>query len=244
MDDVRLGAAMRVIRTRRHLRQADIARRARVSRAAVSQVERGDIGRLPLDSTRAVANALGMRLDLRARWQGGELDRVVNAAHAAMHEELARYLDDRSGWTWRPEVTFSIYGERGVIDILAWHAASRCLLIVELKTLLVDPQELVSVTDRRRRLAYAIAKTQGWDPRSIGTWVVVKDTSTNQRRARAHSGLLRRAFPADGHAMRAWLHRPGETIDALSFWSKVSPASTRQASDSASSARKASHGRH
>lgn len=33
-----------------------------------------------------------------------------------------------------PEVSFSIYGQRGVIDILAWHAATRSLLVIELKT--------------------------------------------------------------------------------------------------------------
>ena len=42
-----------------------------------------------------------------------------------------------------PEVSFSIYGERGVIDILAWHPGRRALLIIELKTDIVDVNELV-----------------------------------------------------------------------------------------------------
>jgi hypothetical protein len=56
-----------------------------------------------------------------------------------------------------PDASFSIYGERGVVDIVAWHAASRSLLIIELKTLLVDPQELVATMDRRVRLGGQIA---------------------------------------------------------------------------------------
>ena len=59
------------------------------------------------------------------RWHGGDLDRVANAAHAALHESIGRFLASLAGWTWLPEVTYAIYGERGVIDILAWHAETR-----------------------------------------------------------------------------------------------------------------------
>ena len=38
-----------------------------------------------------------------------------------------------------PEVSFSIYGERGVIDMLLWHPARRALLVVELKTGVARP---------------------------------------------------------------------------------------------------------
>ena len=68
-----------------------------------------------------------------------------------MHEALARFLLGFPEWIARPEVSFSIYGERGVIDLLAWHAATRSLLVVELKTELIDLQDLVSVLDRKRR---------------------------------------------------------------------------------------------
>lgn len=166
-----------------------------------------------------------MRLDIRPRLPGGDLDRVVNADHAVMHEALAAHLDDLAGWTWRSEVTFSIYGERGIIDLLAWHAMTSSLLVIELKTLLVDPQELPSVVDRRRRLARQIAADIGWDARTASTWVVVAARSTNRRRAKAHVGLLRMAFPSDGRAMRKWLLRPAGRIDAMSFWSRA--ASTR-----------------
>ena len=142
----------------------------------------------------------------------------MNAAHAALHESLARHLGRSAGWTWLPEVSFSIYGERGVIDILAWHAATRCLLIIELKTSIVDPQELVAVMDRRVRLGARIAADHGWRPATVSAWVVVADTRTNHRRVLRHAGLLRTAFPADGHQVRAWLRRPSGSINALSFW--------------------------
>ncbi len=50
------------------------------------------------------------------------------------------------------------------IDILAWHAASRSLLVIELKTELVDVQETVGTLDRKRRLAAQVAAERGWKP--------------------------------------------------------------------------------
>ena len=219
MDDVRIGNTLRVLRVRKRLRQSDVARRAAVRRETVSRLERGGLGRARVDTLRAVANALGATVDVRLRWQGAEIDRVAGAAHADLHEALAGLLGRRSGWEWRAEVSFSVYGERGVIDILAWHASTRSLLIIELKTELVDPQALVATMDRRVRLARRIAERFGWEPATVSTWVVVSEGSTNRRRVGRHRALLRSAFPVDGHAMRRWLTAPGGQLSALSFWS-------------------------
>jgi hypothetical protein len=73
------------------------------------------------------------------------------------------YLGSLDGWIWLSEVTFSHYGERGIIDILAWHPPTRSLLVIELKTELVDPQKLVAVMHRRVRLGRQIAAREGWD---------------------------------------------------------------------------------
>jgi hypothetical protein len=134
-----------------------------------------------------------------------------------MHEAVLRHLAGMRGWEARAEVSYSIYGERGVIDILAWHPASRCLLVIELKTELVDPQGLVASMHRRQRLAPAIALEFGWHPSAVGAWVIVRRSSTQKRRLHLHAGLLRGAFPEDGRAMRRWLRSPGGTVSALSF---------------------------
>jgi transcriptional regulator with XRE-family HTH domain len=229
MDDVRIGNTLRVIRIRKRLRQIDVARRAAVQREVVSRLERGGLGRVRYDTFLAVASALGIRADIRLRWQGGDLERVVNAAHAELHETLVRHLGTLPGWTWRPEVSFAIYGERGVIDILAWHPETRSLLVIELKTELVDPQEIVATMSRRVRLGASIAAELGWRPATVSAWVVVADTRTNHRRVLRHSGLLRTAFPADGHMMRTWLRQPEGRISALSYWTHVGPGAVRRA---------------
>ena len=89
---MRIGAALRAVRVRRRWHQSDVAARAGVSRATVSLAERGHLGRMPLETIRRVAQVLDVRLDLVARWRGGELHRLLSARHSALHESVAVYL--------------------------------------------------------------------------------------------------------------------------------------------------------
>lgn len=157
-----------------------------------------------------------MRVDLVPRWRGPELERVLAAGHAALADAAVAHLT-AGGWLVRPEVTFSIWGERGSIDLLAYYPARRALLVVELKTDLVDPHGLIAQVDSYRRHARQIAATVGWSPAVIGTWVIVEEGTRNRRRLASHHGLLRAAFPAAGRQVAGWLRDPGATIDALSF---------------------------
>ena len=192
----------------------------------MSQIERGHLERVTVASLRAVAAVLEIRLDIVARWHGGDLDRLLNSAHSAMHEAMAAIFEELDGWLIVPEVSFAIYGERGVIDLLAWHAASATLLLIELKTDVVDVQETLGTFDRKRRLAAKIAAERGWTPRTIGCWLAIAESTTNRRRVAAHARTLRAALPEDGPAIRAWLRRPGGPIAALSFLSYASRDST------------------
>lgn len=223
MDDMRVGAVCRAVRLRRRWRHEDVAARASGARSLVSEIERGHFGSTPLRRVRAVATALDIRLDLVTRWRGGELPRLLNARRSALHEAVAGYFERLGGWQFAPEVSFSIYGERGTIDIVAYHAASESLLIIELKTDIVDVNDLVGTLDRKARLGLTIAADRGWQARSVSRWVIVSRDKTNQRRVEAQRSMLRAAFPGNGHAMRGWLVRPAEQISALSMWSAVSP---------------------
>lgn len=224
---MRVGAAFRAVRIRRRWRQEDVAARAGVARSSVSDIERGHLDSVPLRRLRAIAAALDIRIDLVTRWRGGELSRLLNARHSALHESVSGRFDGLPGWARVPEVSFSVFGERGVIDILAYHAASGSLLVIELKTEIVDVNELVGTLDRKARLAPKIAAERGWEARSVSRWVIVARDRTNQRRIEAHRSMLRAAFPSDGHVVRGWLARPSGVIAALSMWSSVAPIDAR-----------------
>jgi transcriptional regulator with XRE-family HTH domain len=226
MDDTRIGAAFRSVRVRRRWRQIDVASRAGVARSQVSELERGHIGSMPLRTVRAIGKALDIRVELVARWRGGELPRLLSARHSSLNDAVSAHLATLAGWQFSPEVSFSIYGERGAIDLFAYHAASGSLLVIELKTDIVDVNELVGTLDRKARLGPTIAADRGWRVETVSRWVIVSRDRTNQRRIDEHRAMLRAAFSADGHAMRAWLTRPRGAIAALSMWSNVAATDT------------------
>ena len=189
-----------------------------MSQDTVSRLERGAIDGMTVERIRAIGDALGIMLDLQPRWHGGELDRLLGARHSALHEQVAARFATLPGWTTVPEATFSIYGERGAIDVLAWHAPTRTLLVIELKTELVDVQGLLGTLDRKRRLAPRIAADRGWTPAVVAVWVILADGRTNRRHVEAHRAVLRAALPDDGRTIRTWLQAPRGTVAALSMW--------------------------
>lgn len=226
VDDLRIGLALRRVRLRLGWRQQDVAERAGVSRATYSAIERGHIDRTTVAMLRRLAGVLEIRVELVPRWRGADLDRMIAAGHSRMAEQVGRALS-RAGWEARHEVSFSHFGERGVIDIVGWHAGRGAMLIIELKTEIVDVNELLVTMDRRRRLAPVVAASLGFAPRSVSTWVVVAETRTNRRRLAAHRTILRAAFAQDGRAISGWLRRPIGSLAALSFLTDDDDRSTR-----------------
>jgi len=239
MDTIRVGMALRSVRIRRGWRQEDVALAAGLHRSTVSVVDRGHWDALSFGTVGRMATVLGVRLDLTARWRGGDLDRLLNAGHSAMHEIVAQLFDELPEWVRQPEVSFAVYGERGVIDVLCFHPPSGALLMVELKTEIVDVQDLAGGVDRKTRLAGKVAKERGWISSSIASWVIVRESRTNRRRLAAHRSMMRSAFPADGHAVRSWLLRPQGTMRALSFMTVAHGSSVSQRTSGVKRVRKA-----
>lgn len=217
----RCGATFRAVRIKRGWRQIDVAARAHVNRSVVSTIERGHLERVSIGTLLAVARVLEIQVTWSTRWKAGDLDRLVAGRHARLHEAVASWFTTTlPHWILAPEVSFSIFGERGVIDILAWHPGFRALLVIELKTDIVDVNQLIGSMDQRRRLAWQIARERGWDPLTVSTWVLVAGGRTNRARLSAHRTVLRNAFPIDGRVVTGWLRRPDRSIDALSIWDR------------------------
>jgi transcriptional regulator with XRE-family HTH domain len=229
VDDIRFGTVVRVARLRRAWRQQDLADRAGVSRSTVSRIERGLVQELSIGQLRAVCQVLEIRVELLPKSRLAELERIVAARHAALGEHVVTWIGGMHGWIVRPEVSFAFYGDRGVVDVVAWHAAASAILVIELKTEIIDVAELLGTLDRKRRVASQIAEMFGWHPRSIGTCLLVGESMPNRRRVAEHSGTFRSALPADGRALRAWLRAPGGELRAMRFVSDARPGTVRSA---------------
>jgi hypothetical protein len=158
-----------------------------MSRSMVARIESGNGGRIPARKLDAVAQALGATTDLRLSWNGEALDRLLDRDHAALVElVVARFR--ASGWEVAAEVTFWIRGERGSVDVLAWHVSSRTVLIVEVKTVVPDIQSMLASLDRKVRLAFQIARDRGWSAVAVGKLLVI---GTAERPVGAWSPMTR-----------------------------------------------------
>lgn len=217
IDGVRVGRIVRAVRHKKGWRQADLAARAGVSATVVSRIENGRLSEVSLEALEAVAAALDIQLTIVARWRGGDLDRMLNARHAALAERAIAWLTSLGPWIVRPEVSFAIDRERGVIDLLAWWPDRRALLVIELKTDIVDVGELVGTFRRKLRLIRRIAAEQGWRPDVIGACLLIDEGRTNRRRVAEHERTLGAFLSDDGRRLRSWLADPGGTLGAIAF---------------------------
>lgn len=225
MDGVngeRLGRIARVLRVRERLTQESLAVRAGVTRRAVSTLERGRASTLRLGVLDAIFRALGARLDVRPFWNGPELDRLLDAAHAALGASVKRRLE-RWGWVVRVEVSYSRYGERGRIDLLAWHPATGILVVIEIKTDLVDVQDLLGSLDSKARLARFVVEQFGWDVRAVVPAIVFLDDRTIRNRVARVDALFDR-FSLRGRAATSWMRRPGPLPSGLLWYTAGPPA--------------------
>lgn len=201
--DRSLGKVVRAIRLRLGWRQLDLARRAGVSRRSISKLERQGPAGFTVHTMRQICEPLDIDLHVYGRWRGGELDRLLDAGHAALQATFKELLE-AAGWVVRVEVTFSRFGERGSIDLLAFHPATGALLVVEIKAMIADLQGLLRPIDTKVRLAPGVARELGWKPRAVVPCLVVAEESTARRRVASHAALFSR-FARRGWAARAWL---------------------------------------
>ena len=209
----RLGTIVRRLRVRQRLTQMMLAARAGVSTKCVYRLEHGRAAELRFGAIQAVLTALGARVDLRVLWNGPGLDRLMDEGHAAIGASVKGRLE-RWGWQVRVEVSYNRYGERGRIDFLAWHPRLGILVVIEVKTDLVDVQDLLGTLDAKTRLAGHIAREIGWEVRSIVPAIVFAEDRTTRNRLARVDDLFDR-YSLRGREATAWLRRPGTAPSGL-----------------------------
>ena len=226
MDVIRFGLGVRALRRKRGWTQDELAAKTQVSRTAIWRIERGHADRVAVHVLARVAAALGARIDVRLLWQGEGLDRLLDAGHADLVERTLELLA-ASDWLVATEVSFNLRGERGSIDILAFHPSTGSLLVVEVKSVVPDMQVMLSGIDRKGRLARDIARERGWQVTSVTRLLVLPDDRTARRRAGRHAATFRTALPARTIEVRRWIRRPEGTMHGVLFLSDAHLTSAR-----------------
>ncbi len=184
----------------------DLGGKAGVSASLIGLLERGHADALSVRGLRRISSALDLRLAWDAGYRGAELARLRDADHARLAEWLTRRLE-AFGWIVVPEVSFNHFGDRGRIDLLAWHAATQTLLVIEIKTVVVEIQDLLGTLHVKQRVAPGVARSLGWRPTRAVPFLAVAESTTNRRRLVAHARLFAR-FVLRGKGAATWLRRP------------------------------------
>jgi hypothetical protein len=118
----------------------------------------------------------------------------------------------------RPEVSFAVYGERGSIDVVGWHAPSGTLLVIEVKTELASIEETMRRHDTKVRLAARVVEERfGWRPRRVARLLVLPEHRTARRQVERHASVLGSAYPLRGVPLREWLREPAGSVAGLLF---------------------------
>jgi transcriptional regulator with XRE-family HTH domain len=190
-----IGRSLRALRLRKGWRQDDLGRRVGIGQSAVSATEGGDLDAVSARTLGRLFGEVGADLVLAVRWRGGELDRLLDRAHAELVERIAALLLSL-GWQVHVEVSFARYGERGSVDVFGWHPSARVALIVEVKSEITGVEETLRRHDVKVRLAPHIAFDRlGERPAEVARLLVLPDTSTTRRRLQVHATTFGRAYP-------------------------------------------------
>jgi transcriptional regulator with XRE-family HTH domain len=217
MDDTRLGLIVRALRRRLGWRQIDLARRSRVRQQEISNVERGRLAMVRLGTMRRITRELTGKVEFELTWRGGLADRLLDERHAALVERVATVLL-AAGWQVLPEVSFGTGYGSGSIDLLAWHEASRTVLVIEVKTELTSIEETLRRFDVKvRNASETAARVLGWRPVTVSSLLVVAEGTTARRIVATHRATFDARFPSRGVALRRWLRNPTGRIAGLWF---------------------------
>ena len=226
-----MGMAVAEERRRRRWPARELARRARVSTATVTNVEAGRGA--SLDTYARLAVALGLTLEValasRRRWHGRP--ERSDLVHAAMGELEARWLTGR-GYEVALDHPYQHYQFAGRADVLAWTRSPPALLHIENRTRFPDLQAAVgSYNAKRQYLARVVAEQLGIGRFESETHVMAGLWSAEV----IHSVRLRRATfralcPDPADTFESWLHGGPPTSGRSSVFLLLDPtASPRRA---------------
>jgi hypothetical protein len=180
-------------------------------------LERGHLDAFSVRTVRAIAAAVGIDLPFAARGRGAQLNQLVDEEHSAMVDAVVARLS-AEGWETMIEFSFNDFGDRGSVDVLAWHAGRRALLVVEVKSRLANLQDTCRALDVKARVVPRLAgMARGWRPAAVGVVLVLQESSRERAAVARRAAIFASSFPARMVEIRVWLRDPDASLRGLWF---------------------------
>ncbi len=175
--------------------QQELGARAGLSQSEVSRVERGQSVDLTFGTAERLLQAMGARLLISVDAPFlGDRQRQREPAHARCSAHVASKLR-QAGWEVATEVEVGGDRSRGWIDVLAYHAATGWLLVIEIKTEIHDLGAIERSLSWYERDAIVAARRLGWQPNHTIACLLLLATAANDARASANRVPIGVGFP-------------------------------------------------
>jgi transcriptional regulator with XRE-family HTH domain len=196
-----VGAAIASIRDEIGWTQEALAASVGRTQGWISRVENGRIEDLTFSAADSLLGALGARLvvDVDAPYLG-DRRRQREPAHSRMAAHVTTRLV-RSSWDVATEVEVGGDRSRGWIDLLACHASTGVLLVIELKTEIHDLSAIQRSLGWYQREAWRAARRLGWRPRKAIGCLLLLATEANDIRSAENRDVMRAEFPVRARAL-------------------------------------------
>jgi transcriptional regulator with XRE-family HTH domain len=184
--------------------QADLARRAGISRGYLARIERGRANP-SLALVETIAEALGLELQLSARPPIVLSERGV---HDIVHARCSAYVDrrlTRLGLLTAREVEVADRRLRGWIDLLAFDPRSATLFVIEVKTRFDDLGQIERQLGVYERVAWSVARSIGWRAARLDTWLLALASDEVERVIQSNRSYFAQVFPRRAPSMSGLL---------------------------------------
>jgi transcriptional regulator with XRE-family HTH domain len=198
------AAFCREARTALDITQRELADAVGVSRGYVAMLE-GGRANPSLALVERFGDALGVDFQLVRRppvitGRDGQRDLVHAWCSSYSHRRLRR-----ASLSVAREVEVVHGRSHGWIDLLAFDDRTNTLFIIEIKTRLDDLGAIERRLGWYEREAFRAARTLGWQPRRLSTWLLFLASDEVDRAIRANRDVLALAFPMRARDMLASL---------------------------------------
>lgn len=208
--------------------QEELAARSGVRRWKIVKLEADELENLRFGDVDRCVNVLDGRLYVAASYHGAAADRLLDELHAQVVAACIKLLA-ALGWQTRVEVSFNDFGDRGSIDVLAWHAPTRTLLVIEVKSELGSVEGTLRPLDVKVRVAPKLAGSRfGWHPAHVARLLVFPRDRTVARQIERHRDVVRSALPAESRQVLRWLRDPTGSCAGIVFVTIVQPVNGKR----------------